>query len=257
MEGALLGIKRTVEEFKRLVSLSSQIPEGEKALALVDGSLIMWSLANKEFPDFVITQMLQEGVLDCMERIKELNLKAEISLASYISYPRSNDVINTLRILMCPNHHADCDKHCSSIPKNERPCDILSNIRDRDLFWEFLNDNERSALFVSQSKISKKHYGSNLVYFYYIKTKDEVSRIEVPQWVATNHTLLNLSHSIIINQCTKGHGYPVALSEAHELAVVSGTDRETFYHLIEQFLAKISIIKNDSIKSLSKKTRWV
>jgi hypothetical protein len=37
---------------------------------------------------------------------------------------------------------------------------------------------------------------------------------------------------IVVDQVKKGYGYPVALAEAHEQAVVKGPDRDFFYHLI-------------------------
>ena len=34
-----------------------------------------------------------------------------------------------------------------------------------------------------------------------------------------------LTHSLIVEQCRKGQGYPVVISEVHEQAVLSGRDR--------------------------------
>ncbi len=257
VEGSLLGIKRSVEEFSQLAYLGHQIPAGSKALALLDGSLIMWPLTSHEFPDFVINQMLDNGVLKSMNDIKALNSDSCISLASYISYPRSTDVVNTLRIALCPCEIPDCYTCQLTCEKDQPPCGKLSGIRDRDLFWELLKDNERSGLYMSRSRISKMHYTCNAVYFYYTKILNEVSRIEVPEWVAVDETLLNLSHSIIIDQCHKGQGYPVCLSEAHEQAVVSNNDRASFYRLVDVFMARNNLTISKSAKSLSKITRWV
>ena len=59
IEGALLGIKRGVEECKRLAELCTDIPPGGTGVGLIDGSLIMWSLAA--YPDFVGDIMLEKG----------------------------------------------------------------------------------------------------------------------------------------------------------------------------------------------------
>ncbi len=48
------------------------------------------------------------------------------------------------------------------------------------------------------------------------------------------HMVNNIA-SMIIDQCAKGRGYPVALAEAHEQAVVKGPDREFFYQLLHKF----------------------
>ncbi|MDX9804055.1 MAG: DNA double-strand break repair nuclease NurA, partial [Dehalococcoidales bacterium] len=109
----------------------------------------------------------------------------------------------------------------------------------------------------SLSKINCSRYGSNRVHFYYIKAGQEIARVEIPQWVAKDAQLLDLSHSLVASQCEKGQGYPVALAEAHEQAVVTGADRENFYHLVDDCLAGKKMPVSISAKSLSKKTRWV
>ena len=65
IEGALLGIKRGVEECRCLVEAAAALPAGSRALALVDGSLILWGLGGKDCPDFVIEEMLDKGFLLC------------------------------------------------------------------------------------------------------------------------------------------------------------------------------------------------
>ena len=86
---------------------------------------------------------------------------------------------------------------------------------------------------------------------------DEVARVEIPQWTALNEDLLNLTHSLTLDQCHRGHGYPVALSESHEQAVVTGADRENFWQMIEASLVDEHLPCLSSAKSRSKRTRWV
>jgi len=52
-------------------------------------------------------------------------------------------------------------------------------------------------------------------------------------------------------------GYPVALSEAHEKAMVTGADREQFWSLVERTLAEDRIWLESSAKQRSKRTRWI
>jgi NurA-like 5'-3' nuclease len=75
--------------------------------------------------------------------------------------------------------------------------------------------------------------------------------------VAENESLLNLTHSLVLDQSRRGHGYPVALSEAHEQAVVTGADRENFWELVESTLVAEHLPSPGSAKSFSKRTRWV
>ena len=81
--------------------------------------------------------------------------------------------------------------------------------------------------------------------------------MEFPQWVAHATDLLDLVHALAFDQCQRGHGYPVALSEAHEKAVLTGTDREQFWHLVELALARSDLSTRTSAKSQSKRTRWI
>jgi hypothetical protein len=257
VEGSLLGIKRTIEEFNHLAGLCAELPVGASALALVDGSLIMWGLLSKDYPDYIINSVLDEGVLKHMDSIRQMNPGRRVALASYISFTRSTDVANALRVLVCPHETADCDRHCTGIEAGKRPCAGLDGIHDRDIFWQWLNQGERSEVFASMSRINCTRYGKHRVHFYYLKSGDEIVRVEVPEWVARDRDLLNLSHSLVVSQCGKGQGYPVALSEAHEQAVVTGADRENFYRLVEEYLAGKKLPASVSAKSFSKKTRWV
>ena len=58
---------------------------------------------------------------------------------------------------------------------------------------------------------------------------------------------------VLIDQAVKGQGYPVALAEAHEQAVVKGADREFFFSLIR----KVGIERNKQVfasqKSIKKR----
>ena len=249
VEGALLGIKRGVEECRHLSHLAAELPPESSCLALIDGSLILWGL--EAYPEFVTVELLDKGFLNHLEDMRKMNPGKRLALASYISFPRSTDVVNTLRVAICPHQPIDCDR-CQT-----RDCDVVAGVRDRELFQDLLEEGERSALFISQSSIVQKHYGAHRVYFFYLKTDEEVARVEIPQWAATDDSLLGLAHALILDQCQRGQGYPVVLSEAHEKAVVTAADREQFWQLVESSLIEEHIPSISSAKSQSKRTRWV
>ena len=255
VEGALLGIKRGVDECRELVNLAAGLSGSSPALALLDGSLILWGLAGKVYPDFVTEELLNKGFLRCLEEIRKLNKDKPLALASYISFPRSTDVVNTLRIALCPHEIIDTDRLCREC--ESRDCDKVDGVRDRDLLANVLAAGERSALFTSQSSIVEKHYGGHWVYFFYLRVDDEIARVEIPQWVARDENLLGLAHSLVLDQCRRGQGYPVALAEAHEQAVVTAADKEGFWQLVESLMADEKMPSPTSAKSFSKRTRWV
>jgi hypothetical protein len=253
VEGNILGARRSVEECRGLAETAAGLPAGRDCLALLDGTLILWGL--EAYPDFVRDVLLHDGLLKCLDAMKDLNHDRRLALASYISFPRSTDVVNALRLVICPNGVPDCDRDCP--PGGERACEGMAGVRDRDLFIDLLADGERSALFVSPSKIVAEHYGAHRVHFFYLRAGDEIARIEVPQWVAEDKGLLELAHGLTLDQCRRGHGYPVVLSEAHELAVVTGADRENFWGLVEASLVEKRLPGAVSAKSASKRTRWI
>jgi hypothetical protein len=253
VEGAILGIKRSVEECCHLVAPAAGRPADSDCLALLDGTLILWGL--EAYPEFVIQALLTDGFLACLDRLKQLNTGRRLSLASYISFPRSTDVVNVLRVAVCPHDVVDSDRLCKTCTSRE--CDKVQGVRDRDIFINLLENGERSALFISPSKIVRERYGEHRVHFFYLRVDDEIARIEIPQWVAENDSLLDLTHSLVSDQCRRGQGYPVVLAEAHEQAVVTGADRENFWELVESSMIDEHLPSPGSAKSFSKRTRWV
>ena len=253
IEGALLGAKRSVEECRHLAEMAAELPPGSSSLAVLDGSLILWGL--EAYPDFVSETLVDRGLLTHFDRMRELNQDKELALASYISRPRATDVVNALRVAICPHDPADCDRYCMMGEK--RACDAVAGLQDRELFASLLEPGERSALFISQSSVVEKRYGEHTVYFFYLRVDDEIARVEIPLWVARNKDLVGLTHCLVLDQCQRGQGYPVALSEAHEQAVVTTADRENFWQLVEANLVEEHLPTPTSGKSRSKRTRWV
>lgn len=253
VEGVLLGIRRAVEECQRLAELAASLPRGSSNLALLDGSLILWGLAGQTYPEFVTEALLTNGFLFHLDAMRKLNSDRKLALASYISFPRSTDVANVLRLVLCPHEAADCDCYCPQ----KRDCNAVADVQDRELFSCLLEEGERSAVFFSRSSVVQRYYGGHQVHFFYLKIGDEVARVEVPQWVAIDETLLNLAHALVLDQCRRGHGYPVALSEAHEKAVVTGADRELFWQMVESSLVGEHMPTPGSAKARSKRTRLI
>ena len=248
LQGNLMGVKRAVMELTFLADTLENYADGIPTLALVDGSLILWSILGEQ--EYVIDQLLQKEFLEQLHRIKKLSDKG-IILASYLSYPDTSDVINSLRICLC-------NEYCSNNNPCKEGCSLVSGIRDRDIFIKYLPNTARSSLFQSTSNVIEKYYKEEYgIYFYYLNIFNEIARIELPNWTANNPDLLELSHSLIIDQCNKGLGYPVSIMEAHEQAVINTTDRENFKMLLDRLLAQQGINYNTSQKDRSKKYRCV
>lgn len=251
VEGPLLGLKRDAEECRHLAKLAVGLPAGSVSLGLLDGTLIKWGFEDERYKDCT-DALLTNGFLAGLEEMLKLNSQRRLAVASYISLPGSNDVVNVLRVAVCPHEYANCDKYCPE----ERDCDSLSGLLDMNLYSALLAPGERSALFMSPSKVLR-HYNTHWVQFFYLRLEDEVARVEVPQWVAVDQRLLDITHGLVLDQCRRGQGYPVALSEAHEQAVVTNADRENFWELVESMSVDEHFSSYTSAKSSSKMTRWV
>lgn len=258
IEGTVLGAKRTVEEMKALVELVKELPETLPTLALVDGSLLLIGLVGRGSNDFVARELIEEGFVPALEELRTMARTRPIVLAGYISLPRSSELVNALRLKQCPFEVADCIGHCGQVAYGERPCDEGTlGLMDRDIFGEFLDPGERSAVFTSSSSLVTDYYQGHRLHFFYLNGGDEIARIELPSWVVDDAASLDLAHALIVDQCRRGLGYPTALMEAHEQAVVTGSDREVFVRLMEDALSAERVSVYSSRKSMSKRLRWL
>ncbi len=256
MEGNLLAAKRMLDEMEALLAMARATSPGTPAVALMDGSLILWGLTGQAYPDFVREELVDKGVIRVLEGFRQLALSRQIAVGAYISMPRSTDVVNALRLALCPFQPADCDKHCGAKPLYHRECDGVAGVLDRELFEAILAPGERSPLYASRSSIVLKHYGGHQVYFFYVNIGDEIARVEVPQWVAQDASSLGLIHSAILDQCRKGRGYPEVLAEAHEQAVIHPQEQQLFWRMVEDSLGSRGVTSQASEKSQAKRRRW-
>ena len=257
VEGSLLGLKRAVDEVEVLAQALEEMPHDLPTLALVDGSLVLWGLSGRGYPPFVRDGIIQGGLIPAFDRLREMSRSRTLAMASYISLPQSTEAAHTLRLYLCPKDTDECHQQCTIYRSAEEPCDILNGFLDRHLFQELLEPGERSALFFTNSSIVRDFYGPHWVYFYYVNVGEEIARVEIPQWVAEDEDLLALSHTLVVDQCRRGKGYPAAIMESHEQAVINGTDRESFRLLVEEALTGHHLPVFTSEKNRSKRMRWV
>ena len=143
--------------------------------------------------------------------------------AGYISLPKSKELVNIIRLELCNFEPSACGAHKK-----------VRHIVDTTVARFFLSRYTRSTVFKSTATICS-YYPEHLVpYFFYCDVGFEIARVEIPAWIAHDETLVYTVASIIIDQVIKGYGYPIALAEAHEQAVVKGPDREFFYLMLSK-----------------------
>ena len=254
-EGLHLQTRRAVAEAQATVDfLTAHPPSDTPTVALLDGSLILWHLAGRRLPVAFRDAMLDRGLLAALDALEAMS--PPIAVAAYISQPQATAIVNALRLALCPDDSPNCGARCATLRFPDRPCDGVGGLFDRDIFWERLAIGQRSAVFGSRAPVME-HYRQHRVGFFYLRLENEISRVEVPAWVARDQRRLDLVHAVVLDQCRLGFGYPVALAEAHEQAVVSGADRDHFWDLVERALRRDGIAAAPSAKSRSKQTRWL
>ena len=255
IQGALLGAVRSVEEIKYLESMLGKISSQHPVIGLVDGTLVMLDLLRSGIPEYVVQQVLSEGFIGALDRIKKLSSVKDVSLASYISLPGSSEVIDSVWDAkgLLSKTEAGLKKQAES----GTYVSTINGIRDRDIFAKLLEPGWRSSVFGTSYQMSHAYYGENRVSFFYINVGEEIGRVEMPQWVAMDIDKVNMVQTLILDQCIRGSGYPASLMEAHEQAVISTADRTFFLNILEESLESNGISFNTSQKDRTKRLRWL
>ncbi len=225
IKGELLDSKMLLEES---ISLSS----------LLDGTLILWEVKerNEQFKQEFINrfQLL-------FQRSQELN----IPIAGYISGFHSKDVIGIVELQI-----TNSEKKANN--EDVKQFDIL---QDTDIFRKLLKNGERSILFRSNAPILR--YYAAPIFFFYLNVGSEIVRVEIPAFVAHDKQKIDLLHKLLLSQAEKGMGYPVALKEAHEQAVIHTYEKSSMQQIFNELLQKEGISIQENYKSLFKKMRGI
>ncbi|GCL48649.1 hypothetical protein NIES3804_02000 [Microcystis aeruginosa NIES-3804] len=234
-----MSYRRTVLESQMLAEMATRWvkPPGahyEPNLALVDGSLIYWFIDSlpPEAKDLILPPIFQSW--------DDLR-SAKIPLMGYISASRSTESLNFLRLQSCPHDTPNCLINCGDLDAEKTPCRVVDPLRDASLWGYLLEPGQRSPFWRSSLKILDLYGDEHRIYFCYLHVGTEIARVEVPAWVVEDRELLDRSLSILLAQVLKGYGYPIALAEAHNLAVIKGGDRLRFFALLEQQMIKVGL----------------
>lgn len=223
-------------EFKGGIAMSKQFQalaaqHNAPYLFLFDGSLIFWHLESK---DETLKNMFLGTYIASLHQLYQ----TKTLTAGYISLPKNKELVNLLRLDLCNFDFNEHDAHKE-----------VDHLVDTIIADFFLEPYTRSIVFKNHASICQVYPDHLHPYFFYVHVGSEIGRVEIPAWIASDAQAVNLIASLIIDQSIKGRGYPVALAESHEQAVVKGPDREFFYQLI----SKIGFEKNQRLR-LSQKS---
>ena len=260
--GPLLGALRTVREVERLADAVENLPDDRPGLALLDGTLAFWDLQRGQYPRYVADTLIGDRLQPALARLRAASTdRRPVAVAAYTSRPRTTEASGALRLMLCDQGDADCNRLCTARHSDLATCDGAAGFDDRELFDLLLEPGHRSPLYRSSHLAARFALGlatgQEWSHFYYLNGGAEIARVEVPDWLADDPELLALSHAMLVKQCELGLGYPVAISEAHEQAVISGHDREEFRRLTLMLLEQRGLPTPESAKAFSKRRPWV
>ena len=243
-DARVVGARRFAAEASAIMRAVAEVTP-HPTVSLVDGTLLLWWLEPE--PDRLARLSPHDVKTKTFAAFNELLACAKASgalLGGYNSSPRTTDVISMLKVVMCTEDPVDCDKcpyesgakawhaqleiaGASLLPVPDKPCEEASPVSDASLYWSLLETGQRSPRFRSHARVSAAYDAP--IDFVYLHTGAEIARLEFPAWLTP--VQMETLCAAVLDQCAKGMGYPVALSEAHEQAVVRAADRRAFLEL--------------------------
>jgi hypothetical protein len=237
---ALLSGRRDLDELRLLAELATGLPPGP-TLALLDNGLLLWAAVQERDRTRADVQRLLKDYLGVFSQLRE----AHVSLAGFIDRPRHAGVLDLLHLLTAPDP-SQADRRSSP----------FRGLTDRDLFHRLLPPGHRSPRFALAHGLGRTYQAAgHPVGFFYLHTGygDQIARVEVPQWVGADPELLACVHAGILDQC-RFAGQPYVLIRAHELALVTASDRAALDGLLQRALLEQGLPASVSQKAQTK--RW-
>ncbi len=243
----LIALQRDYQERRHLLNAAEL--EEQPVLTLTDGPLEIYR-EGRESAEY---QRLLDDYLDTLGKMAHQG----VLTAGYVDKPRSNLVVRLLELTLLP---ADKLREAG----RERP---LPDIPDAYLFAHTLAPGQRSALFQLHSRSAQHFQGPLAIHFFYLNIgregKPQIARVEIPAWVVQQPENIALIHAHLLDQCQVmgANAYPYILHRAHELALVSYSEREHLLTLLQQTLLNQGLdmgakSSKQTLKDLQGKTRY-
>ena len=227
---------RDADEMHELAILAERF-SSKPTLALLDNTLLMHSGVLLRNRVSTLVGNAFERYQGSIDRLRN----AEVALAGFIDRSQSIDLLTLM-----------------SLAKWNEGDNRYHGLTDRDIFLNLLPPQHRSAIFrlhLPASAPRKRH--DQAIYFFYLKTgsENQIARIEVPEWVVMNPSLMELVHAGILRECQATNGFPYSLIRAHELALVTDGERRALDHWITTICLEHGLQLQPSQKAKTK--RWL
>lgn len=234
-----LRLYRDVRELQEGIALAEgRLGHGPVTL-LLDGTLLPWDLHGRQVSG-VALEWFRAETKAALDRGRDLAAHhGRLAVGAYISGSAARDVVTSLHELAAGTTAA-------------------WPLGDAQLFARILDDGQRSAVFAATSnrpeRVEQYLTPAHAVQFFYLRVGADIARIEIPAWAAESARVEQL-HATLVQQCGLCGGYPRALQEAHEQAVISSGDRQQFARLLEHVAGGRGLGTLANGKSMSKRRR--
>lgn len=211
-------------------------------ICLTDGPLLPWQKQDAEHDEPIAEEM--DFFVQQIGRLR----RARAAPVGYVDRPSSAYVLRILELI---------DQPIEQITRETLRRGPFRLLADRFLFDD-LRPNERSGLFTPNSETNDRYErasaGDRIVFAYANFARQTgagysvIVRIEVPKWVADEPALLDAAQAAIYANCVP-RPYPYVLAQAHELALVSATERVGFEMMLEQVMLRHGLTPTVSEKA--------
>ena len=155
--------------------------------------------------------LIAERLQPALARLRDASQEGRpVAVAAYTSRPRTTEAAGALRLMLCEQADADCNRLCTARRSDLTSCHGAADFDDRELFELLLEPGHRSPLYRSSHLAARFALGlatgQEWSHFYYLNGGAEIARVEVPDWLADDPELLALSHAMLVKQCELGLG---------------------------------------------------
>ncbi|MEK7787779.1 MAG: DNA double-strand break repair nuclease NurA, partial [Chloroflexota bacterium] len=243
INGEMVNAMRDVRELGELARLAETEAQTAPTVTLLDNGLLMFISLREQNRKF--SEEITKTYLSHLDTLRA----SGAAPAGVVDRPRAANVVRLLNLAKMELKEIG--------PDTLRGVGPFRGVTDAMVFG-FLRPGERSAVFVNASPDNDLYYvpGGHTIYFFYLNAgrpgKDALLRIEIPQWIATDKTKLDLVHAAIVEQCRVSDGFPYVLMRAHELAVVTVNERREFEQMVIGSLIRRGLTPGISQKAQGK-----
>ena len=245
ISGPVVNARRDVGELTHIAELALTESAATPTVALMDGTLALW-VQTASIPQDE-QDRVQRDYVQQLDRLRE----ARLPIGAFLSRPRSTNLTQLAHLAQ----FTDPDTALSSMMNERGPA--FKGLRDTTVLAAMLKPGQRSALFeVAPAWNTVYRDRGHSIHFFYINvgtpTQPELARVEVPVWIAQDRSAVGVLHAAIVEQCKVSPGYPYVLARAHEIAVVTNTERAEFDRMIATQLTRQGVEAKSSEKQFQK-----